>query len=127
MLEQLPELPAIAPNERVLILPSWCDPGCSVSISQVQINDVTLVGGAIRLLLPNNPRRWALGFQDSQLTPSGALVGVTNRPDVFGDTISVLLRNNWYTTFVYGPMIQMEWYGFSTPGGTVRIYELELH
>lgn len=126
MTDQLPALPGIMPNERVLILPSWCDPGFMISMFQATPTEIALVANTVTLVAPNNPKRWAIGFQDALVGLLQPRVGITNQPNVYGHIVDRTFSNNWFTIFTYGPMVCQEWYAFSSASGNFQMYELEM-
>lgn len=123
---QLAELPEVAPPERLLIYPSWGDPGFSLAAYQVNPTVITLVAVTPKLVAQNNPRRWAIGFQDTLVGPSSPRVGIMTDPSRYGHTVNNTLTGSWFTIFNYGPMVSMEWWALSTGGGDFLLYEIEL-
>lgn len=87
---------------------------------------ITLAPTTVLKVAANNPKRWAIGFQDKLAGPSQPRVGITSQPFDYGHIVDNTLTNSWFTLFKYGPMICQEWYAFSTAGGDFAMYELEL-
>jgi hypothetical protein len=87
---------------------------------------VPLPIGTLVKIASNNPRRWAIGFQQDNTAAPTTFVGINTNPATFGQQLTLRLSDNWFTTFVYGPLIQMEWYAIAQGTCNVLLYEIEL-
>lgn len=119
-------LPDITPETAMLNLPSWCNPGFQLAAFQVTVTVITIAAGITQKVASNNPRRWAIGFQDSGPAPSNPKVGITTNPFIYGHAVQNTLTGSWFTLFNYGPMVSMEWWATAVGGGDFQMYELEL-
>jgi hypothetical protein len=119
-------LPEITPETAILNLPSWCNPGFTMAMFQATPTEVTLVANTNTQVAANNPKRWAIGFQDALVGTTQPRVSINTNPSVYGHIVDRTFANNWFTIFLYGPMVCMEWWAFSGAGGNFLLYELEL-
>ena len=103
---------------------NWFDPRLQLANCFQQITDVPFVLGPPILLVPANPRRWAIGFFQASGFTDLMYAPWSDATAFKFDGLASKTTVAWYTISDYGPLICSAWYGSSASSLTARVIEI---
>lgn len=103
---------------------SWYDPWLlTVATYPVLTTVIANMGNPVPVA-PANPRRWAIGFFQSN-APAAIQIAPWPDVDLFTfDLVAISGGQKYYTLFNFGPLICNRWYVNSPGVATIRVVEL---
>lgn len=118
----MPLLDEIGPLERVFSRPSWADPSFMLLANEIITQEYTFTTTDVVIVVPPDPKRWAVGFSTLVTAPDQVLISPINDINISRHVVTIDWVDNWWTIFNYGPMVPAAWYGQSIIGARLMVY-----